>query len=54
MKTKNELLEYAKKNKLVLYWCTKYEEYYFSNKVIKEDDLVLFSNAKLIHDFTNK
>jgi len=48
----NQLLGYAKENKLILYWCKKYEEYYFSLTKITEKDTVLFPNAKLIHDFS--
>lgn len=50
--TLNELLEYAKRNKFLLYWCTKYEEHYFSLTEVTEKDKALFPNAKLIYDFS--
>ena len=52
MKQLNRVLNYAKREKIFLYWCKKYEEYYFSLTEVTEKDVVLFPNAELIYDFS--
>jgi len=48
-----DILEYAELNKLWVYWCKKYNEYYYSMKEITIKDKVLFPNAVLIKSVIN-